>query len=211
MQDAARRCLGGWGPLPTAGGQFRPGYPPLRLPKGASPWLPKIQPWITRIAPNRGQDRRRVPFTKVGQTAGTPRLGGGLALVSAALQPDDGRPLARPAVGSRVCRRRAPDPLNLVCLRRFLAAVLRIVRARSGPSSPSFVGACGPEILLRRSFLADFLRRFSVPCPAGRRDSTGTAPQASPAAKKQRGGEGSWPVTFGRPTHPTSRQEGATL
>ncbi len=134
----------------------------------------------------------------------------GLALVSAVLQPDDGRPLARPAVGSRACRRRAPDPLNLVCLRRFLAAVLRIVRARSGPSSPSFVGACGPEILLRRSFLADFLRRFSVPCPAGRRDSTGTAPQASPAAKKQRGERGGWPVTFGRPTHPTSRQEGAT-
>jgi hypothetical protein len=69
--------------------------------------------------------------------------------------------------GSRGRRRRAPDPLNLVCLRRFLAAVLRIVRARSGPSSPSFVGACGPEILLRRSCVADFLRRFSVPCPYG--------------------------------------------
>jgi hypothetical protein len=60
----------------------------------------------------------------------------GLALVSAALQPVGGRPLARPAVGSRGRRRRAPDPLALPCLRRFLAAVLRIVRARSGPSSP---------------------------------------------------------------------------
>ncbi len=37
----------------------------------------------------------------------------GLALVSAAREPVDGRPLARPAVGSRARRRRAPDPLNL--------------------------------------------------------------------------------------------------
>ena len=118
----------------------------------------------------------------------------GLALVSAALQPVDGRPLARPAVGSRACRRRAPDPLALVCLRRFLAAVLRIVRARSGPSSPSVPpGPAARESLLRRSFVAYFLRRFPGSCPAGRRACTGTAPQASPAAKTT-GGEGSWPV-----------------
>lgn len=37
-------------------GQFFSGYPPLRLPKGASPLAPKIfQPWITRIVPNHGQ------------------------------------------------------------------------------------------------------------------------------------------------------------
>jgi hypothetical protein len=66
--------------------------------------------------------------------------------------------------GSRARRRRAPDTLALPCLRRFLAAVLRILRVRSGPSSPSFVGACGAHNPLRRSCVADFLRRFHGPC-----------------------------------------------
>ncbi|WP_374952999.1 transposase [Arthrobacter sp. ZGTC212] len=34
-------------------------------------------------------------------------------------------------------------------------------------SSPSFVGACGPQIFLRRSCVADSLRKFSDPCPGG--------------------------------------------
>jgi hypothetical protein len=113
----------------------------------------------------------------------------GLALVSAALQPVGGRPLARPAVGSRGRRRRAPDPLALPCLRRFLAAVLRIVRARSGPSSP-----CRSSRGLRPGKVfsgapASLISSEDFPGLAltGRRDSTGTAPQASPAAKKQRG------------------------
>jgi hypothetical protein len=91
----------------------------------------------------------------------------GLALVCAARQPVVGRPLARPAVGSRARRRRAPDPLALSCLRRFLVAVLRILGVRSGPSSPSFVGACGAGISLRRSFVAYLLEGISHTLPCG--------------------------------------------
>ena len=83
------------------------------------------------------------------------------------------------------CRlRRAPPPLALLCLRRFLVAVLRILGVRSTPSSPSFVGACAPEIPLRRSFLAYFLRGFSRPCPTGRRASVGR--RASKLASNQK-------------------------
>ncbi len=81
---------------------------------------------------------------------------------------ENGRPLTRPAVGC--CRSVAELLPAITCcprLRRFLAAVLRIVRVRSSPSSPSFVGACGAWNRLRRSFVAYFLRRFPTPCPGG--------------------------------------------
>ena len=92
----------------------------------------------------------------------------GLALVSAALQPVEGRPLARPAVGR--CRSVAELlPVITFCLRlrRFLVAVLRILGVRSSLSSPSFVGACGAGISLRRSCVAYFLREMSRPLPNG--------------------------------------------
>ena len=92
----------------------------------------------------------------------------GLALVSAALQPVDGRPLARPAV--KRCRSVAELlPVITFCLRlrRFLVAVRWILGVRSTLSSPSFVGACGAGISLRRSCVADFLREFPAPCPDG--------------------------------------------
>ena len=92
-----------------------------------------------------------------------------------------GRPLARPAVGFRALRRRAPKSLALCLrLRRFLAAVLRIVRARSSPSSP-FVppGPAVQEMSLRRSFVAYFLREFPAPCPAGRQASVGHSSASS--------------------------------
>src|SRR4029453_3490238 len=103
---------------------------------------------------------------------------------------------SRPAVGSWARRRRAPDTLNLLCLRRFLAAVLRIVCVRSSPSSPSVPpGPAARESSLRRSYLAYFLEGISRTLPSVDRPPSATAPQASPAAKKQRGERGSWPVT----------------
>ena len=69
----------------------------------------------------------------------------------------------------------------------FFAAVLRIIRARSSPSSPSFLGACGPKISLRRSFVAISSGNFSILALRVDRPPSGTAPQASPAGKKQRG------------------------
>jgi hypothetical protein len=114
-----------------------------------------------------------------------------LALVCAALQPVDGRPLARPAVGSRARRRRAPDPLALSCLRRFLVAVLRILGVRSSPSSPgsaSSTGACGAGISLRRSFVAYLLWEFPTPCPAGRQASVGRRASKLASNQKTTGG-----------------------
>jgi hypothetical protein len=54
----------------------------------------------------------------------------------------------------------APARHHLLVYKRFLVAVLRILGVRSSLSSPSFVGACGAGISLRRSFVAYFLREF---------------------------------------------------
>ena len=81
-----------------------------------------------------------------------------------------GRPLRFapwPAVGPVPTSQSSAVP-GPVCLRRFLAAVLRIVRVRSTPSSPSVnSGACGagnvPPALLRRLFPPG----ISHPLPCG--------------------------------------------
>jgi hypothetical protein len=87
-------------------------------------------------------------------------------------------------------RRRAPARHHLCLrLRRFLVAVLRILGVRSTPSSPSFVGACGPQNQLRRSCVAYFLRRFRVPCPAGRQGSVGRRASKLASNQKTTGGE----------------------
>jgi hypothetical protein len=121
-----------------------------------------------------------------------------------------GRPLARPAVGFRAHRRRAPDPLHRVCLRRFWLLSFGLYVPVPAPLAPVVPpGACAPESLLRRSFVAYFLRIFPGSCPAGRRACTCTAPQASPAAKNN-GGRGELAGHHWSPHPPTSRQEGAT-
>ena len=83
------------------------------------------------------------------------------------------------------CRlRRAPPPLALFCLRRFgccpdglyVSAPARIAPPSSGPAAQ--------EISLRRSFVADFLREFPAPCPAGRQASVGR--RASELASNQK-------------------------
>ena len=112
-----------------------------------------------------------------------------------------GRPLARPAVGSSAVRRRAPARPGPVCLRRLLAAVLRILGVRSTPSSPSFVGACGAGSSLRRSCVADFLREFPAPCPAGRQGSVGRRASELASNQKTTGGEGKLAGHLSRPTH----------
>ena len=50
---------------------------------------------------------------------------------------------------------------------RLLVAVLRILGVRSTRSSPSFVGACGAGMSLRRSCVADFLEGISFTLPCG--------------------------------------------
>jgi hypothetical protein len=67
--------------------------------------------------------------------------------------PGKGRPLARPAVGPVPAPQSSAAP-GPVLSTTFWLLSCRIVRVRSGPSSPSFVGACGsgnvPAALLRR-------------------------------------------------------------
>lgn len=55
-------------------GQFCPGYPPLRLPRGASLWLPGIQPWINPNCPQSwtGPERTVCSATVGGCTSWVP-------------------------------------------------------------------------------------------------------------------------------------------
>jgi hypothetical protein len=107
---------------------------------------------------------------------------------------EKGRPLARPAVGPVPAPQGSAAPGPVVSTTFWLLSC-RIVHVRSGPSGPSFVGACGARISLRRSFVAYFLREFPGPCPLRvDRLPSATAPQASPAAKTT-GERGRWPVT----------------
>jgi hypothetical protein len=122
-------------------------------------------------------------------------------------------PSYRASAGAAGCwvqcvRRRAPGALALSCLRRFLSAVLRIIVPAPAPSSPSFVGACGraqsAPALLRRLFPT----QISRPLPFGwSGPPSGTATQASPAGKKQRGRRGSWPVTDRTPPTTSSAKD----
>jgi len=88
----------------------------------------------------------------------------------------------------------------------FFAAVLRIIRARSSPSSPSFLGACGPQIFLRRSCVAYSLRKFSDPCPAGRQASVGHS-SASFASRQKTTGEGPTAGPPQAPNHPQPQEQ----
>lgn len=97
-------------------------------------------------------------------TVGTTRLN---ALVSAALHPVIGRPLARPAVGVQGARRRAPGALALVvydvfCLLSFgLSCPLRPHPAppSSGPAVRT-IGSGAPSSLISSG-------RLHVPGPSG--------------------------------------------
>src|SRR6478752_10344054 len=101
-----------------------------------------------------------------------------------------GRPLARPAVGARACRRRAPDPLALSCLRLFwLLSFGLYVSAPAGLAPPSSGPAarempCGaPSSLISFGNFPPLALRVDRPPSA-------TAPQASPAAKTTTGERG---------------------
>ena len=67
--------------------------------------------------------------------------------------------------------------------------------------APPFVGACGAGNSLRRSFVADFLRRFPAPCPAGRQASVGHSSASFASSQKTTGGEGKL-AGHHRPPHP---------
>ncbi|MDR6639580.1 hypothetical protein J2Y68_003241 [Paenarthrobacter nitroguajacolicus] len=75
---------------------------------------------------------------------------------------------------------------------------------------PQAPGPAVQEMSLRRSCVAYFLREFPTPCPRVDRPPSATAPQASPAAKKQRGERGAGRSP--KPPHPPpfSAKEGAT-
>ena len=91
---------------------------------------------------------------------------------------------------ARSRRRRAPPCPALLCLRRFLAAVLRILCVRSTPSSPSAgSGACGagnvPAALLRRLFPPG----ISHTLPKGRQASVGHSSASFASSQKTTGEE----------------------
>ena len=93
----------------------------------------------------------------------------------------------RPALWAGARRRRAPDPPNLMCLRRFLLlsfgsyvpAPARLAPPSSGPASRKFSSGARSSLLSSGNFPALALRVDRLP--------SGTAAQASPAGKKQRG------------------------
>ncbi len=170
---SARAVRRGW--LAWVGGRRRRTAVPANSPVRAT--------WCRRQAQGSG---------RLGPIGGSGKgMLAGLALVFAALQPADGRPLARPAVRSRLRRRRAPSPPGPVVYKRFLVAVLRILGVRSSPSSPSVPP--GPAVQKFPSGApASLISSGNFPHLALRVDSPpSAAEQASlPATKKQRGREG---------------------
>ena len=111
-------------------------------------------------------------------------------LVLASSHQADGRPLRGRLMGVVPAPQAPPcPPLFLKTASRFLVAVLRILRVRSTPSSPSFVGACAQQKMFRRSYLAYFLHIFSQACPAGRQCSVGHSYASFATKQKQRGEE----------------------
>jgi hypothetical protein len=118
------------------------------------------------------------------------------SLVFAALQPVYGRPLARPAVGSRVRRRRAPDTLALLCLRRFfgccpdglyVSAPACLAPPASGPVVQEFPAGAPSSLTSGGNFLPLALRVDRPPSATARKLRQ---------QPKTTGGEGSWPVTL---------------
>jgi hypothetical protein len=97
-----------------------------------------------------------------------------------------------PAVGSSAVRRRAPaipgpfvyDVFWLLSFGLYVSAPARRAPVPQAPPGPAV-----REMSLRRSCVAYFLREFPGPCPRVDRPPSATAPQAPPAAKKQRGEE----------------------
>jgi hypothetical protein len=65
---------------------------------------------------------------------------------------------------------------------------LRILGVQSTPSSPSFVGACGPGISLAHSCLPYSAPEFPGPCPLGRQGSVGHRASKLASNQKQWGG-----------------------
>jgi hypothetical protein len=123
------------------------------------------------------------------------------------------QPVGRASAGAAGCRVQC----RLVAeLRRALAPVVSTTFFGCCPSdsyvpapprlAPPSSGPAGRN-LLRRSCVAYFLRNFPPLALRVDRAPSGTAPQASPAAKKQRGERGSWPVTTAPPTNPLQRTQ----
>ena len=81
------------------------------------------------------------------------------------------------------------------CLRRFGCCPDGLyVSAPASPAPPSS-GPAVREMSLRRSFVADFLREFPAPCPAGRQASVGHSSASFASSQKSTGERGRWPVT----------------
>ena len=109
--------------------------------------------------------------------------------------PGKGRPLARPAVGSSAAVAELRPPLALFCLRRFWLLSFGLYVSAPARLAPPSSGPAVQEMSLRRSFVADFLREFPAPCPAGRQASVGHSSASFASSQKQRGERGRWPVT----------------
>ncbi len=105
---------------------------------------------------------------------------------------------SRPAVGSRPCRRRAPDALNFFVYDVFCCCPADRTCPLHRLNRPA--DGCAANGLCRRFayFLPQPIRCLPFGLPRLRRAQLRVAP---PAGKKQPGGEGSWPVTTSRPTH----------
>ena len=119
----------------------------------------------------------------------------GLALVSAALQPVEGRPLARPAVGSRAHRRRAPDPLALCVYDVFWLLSFGLYVPVPAPLAPPFLRGLRPGKVFSGA-PSSLISSEDFPGLALRVDGPARAQLRKLRQQpKNNGGEGSWPVT----------------
>jgi hypothetical protein len=82
------------------------------------------------------------------------------------------------------------------------------VSAPAGLAPPSS-GPAAQEMSLRRSFVADFLREFPAPCPAGRQASVGHSSASFASSQKSTGGEGTLAGHLSRPAHQPFGKKGA--